>query len=410
MSTIQCHHCGAPLPVSQTNGVVRCAFCGTERIIGPAPTPAPFPSHPPTTPGSARKVGIGVGLFVVGMLGASAFATVAWTVSSIFSSGRTPSSTQAESWTQPQAPVGVVPAAPTPSTPSPPSFESRACLLADVTGDGAREIGGFIRRNRADDVHPAMIDGATGTIVWEASPTPWTRSQLLCLGERHFGYVDQEEFELAVFPVSGPAGEVRRTLTDELERYGVEGSCVTLRTEDRRTISISLGDGSDVRCAAHPRVRPHIDEEVTTGFVHGIIRMLRLPVVAEHGGMRYELRTRRPGTPFLEVTARGSGRELWTRPLRFVPVGGEAIGALGLAAAPGVVVVAGTERGSSRAEGITLVGLNADTGMERFATPILQGPFARLRGMFYNDRFVVVAGGTALVALDPATGAIAWQL
>src|SRR5690606_17748926 len=104
--------------------------------------------------------------------------------------------------------------------------------------------------------------------------------------------------------------------------------------------------------------------------------------------------------------ARGE-RELWRRTPRFVPVGGEGIGELGIVAAPGVVVTFGSER--SDPHSVFAIGLSAETGAERYVTP-LAGTAGRLRGAAHNGRFVIVSTGGGLYALHPETGAIAWQL
>ncbi len=439
MTNVKCQQCGAPLGPGY--GVIKCNFCGHSQMAGTPPvgsfgapppyspppygappgyTPPPYtppplqPFPPPAMPpsGSGRSA-IVLAVVAAGLILPCVGSAGVWMMAAAPSPPPytpPPPPTPGSSTPTPPRPFGSG-GGPTRSTepapPPPARFGSRACLLADTNGDGVREIGGCVTRGD-QRLRPVMVDGASGSILWEADPIPYEDKQVLCLGDRHIGVVDQEQFELIVFPASGPSGEVHRTLTDELDRFGVGEGCVSLRTEDRVTVSMSLDTGSDTHCSARPTTRPHIDEEVTTGMVDGIISMIHRPLVAENGGTRYELTTRRPGTPFLEVSASQGSRNLWTRPLRFVPVGGEAIGTLALAAAPGVVVVAGSERGRHNA-GVTLIGLGAEAGLELYATPISDS-WGNIRGMFYDGGHVIVADGTHLTALDPTTGTIAWTL
>ncbi|MEC7524886.1 MAG: hypothetical protein VYE22_33710 [Myxococcota bacterium] len=281
-----------------------------------------------------------------------------------------------------------------------------ACPLGDVDGDGARETGGLIVRGEERRARLAMVDGATGAVVWETAARERQELEPICLGDRHFGAIDQRAFELVVVPVTGVEGEVRRSLSDEVDRYGVGRDCLTVRTDDRTIVRASLDDLSDARCDARPRIRPHIEEEKAPGFQRGIISTLRRPVVAEVGPARYELRTRRPGTPFLEVSARHGGRERWSRPLDIVPVNGEAIGTLALGASPAGPVAFGSPRGTRGRGALFMVGLDAESGAERFRRE-LEG--YDVQGVFDNGRFVVVATRRHLYAVAP-DGEIAWRL
>lgn len=277
--------------------------------------------------------------------------------------------------------------------------------MVDSTGDGALEIGGVITRGD-QRIRPAMLDGSTGDVIWEAAPIGSSDYEIVCLGPSHLGVVDQHGFELTIFPATGIEGEVRRSLSDEVSSFRVGEGCLIVRTEDAQTVSMSLADASDTSCSAGGRIRAHIEEENTVGFRHGIYSMLR-PVEVEHGGMVYTLRTRRPGTPLLEVSAARGGRELWSRPVQYLPVGGDAIGYLAGAAAPGVVVVAGEERDKPFASNhMHLIGLDAETGAERYVTAT-EGH--GISGMFNNGRYIIVATRRRLVALEPASGEIAWQ-
>lgn len=197
---------------------------------------------------------------------------------------------------------------------------------------------------------------------------------------------------------------MRHVLTDEVFYYGSTQDCLRVRTDDGQRRSFALSDGSESRCEAPLGWRPHISHTVE----NGIISMLRRGARAERDGVSYRLTTRRPGTAFLVVSADQRGRELWNVPLRFVPVGGEAIGTLAIVATPGVVVAFGVARGSSD-QGITAVGLNADGGTERFATN-LPAFIASIDDVHYNERYVIARVLSRLDAIDPTTGTVAWSL
>lgn len=393
MTNNPCHRCGAPL--LSAYGSIRCAYCGAENVVAAPPLPAPQQWRTPPAPlrVPARAL-LALGLLPV------ALAVIVSIAGAVYSwIARRADSPPIVSGSASQ-PSGI--AAP------PPSFRSRVCFLADSTGDGVRELGGLVGRGDSR-VRVATLDGASGAVLWEAEPLEEDDKHLLCIGERHLAVVDQRRFELILHPVTGPASQTRRAISDELQRFGVSESCITLRTSDGAEVGVSLVSGADVQCDARLTSMPHIDDQVTVGLAYGIISMLE-PLAVEHGAERYRVTTRRPGTAFLEVSAYTNDVERWTHPLRFVPVRGERIGTLGAAAAPGVLVVFGSERGGVHGEGLYAIGLDADSGVERYATALPPGFIPRLRGVGFNGRYVVVSTGSELLALDPATGAIAWRI
>jgi hypothetical protein len=151
--------------------------------------------------------------------------------------------------------------------------------------------------------------------VWTADAIPEGDRQILCLGDRHFGAVDQDRFELFLQSTSGPT-QIRRALSDEVDRFGATESCIALRTEDRNVTGFSLEDGSETSCSAQLSRRPHLDY----GYTCEIISTISRPETATYEDMRYEVRPRRPGTPFLEVSSYRGQQQLWTRTTRFIPV------------------------------------------------------------------------------------------
>jgi outer membrane protein assembly factor BamB len=129
----------------------------------------------------------------------------------------------------------------------------------------------------------------------------------------------------------------------------------------------------------------------------------------EDGDLRYALHERQQGTALLEVSAHRRRRELWKRTTRFIRAGGPT-GALAMAAAPGTLVVFGSERRGDAT--LFAIGLDAQTGVERWERPLPAGPAVDLDSLFFNGRFVVFSESWSrrLVALDPATGETAWRI
>ncbi len=374
-----------------------------------APPPALRPAPRPSVP--ARMVAFVVVGVLLPALAMGALAVVAAVASSSTSSTHPPPPRPLHTSRRPVPAPSVPDEAPVEPPPPPPSpdVNSRICMVADRSGDGVRELVALVGDPPRNDgaKRPAIIDGASGALLWVgASAGASNDIYLLCAGDRWVGILDDASFVLRLIPLDTPEREARHVLTDEVFYYGATQSCLRLRTDDGRRPSFSLTDGSERSCDAPLDRRPHISHTVE----NGIIRTLR-GASAESGGVDYRLTTRRPGTPFLEVSASQRGRELWRVPLRFIPVGGEAIGTLAIAATPGVVVVLGSTRGGPRGTGVTAVGLNAEGGTERFATTLDDGDFGHSVGdLVYNDRFVVARTPGRLVALDPTTGSIAWTL
>ena len=393
--SFECKRCGAPLP-APTSGQVTCAYCGAVTLAAPG-----RPERPPQAPrvtisveassSASRQTNKILGTIVVIMV---------LTVAGLIAGGVILEVLLAKRTTR-----GAVSA---PSDVSAPWLGSRACLLGDATGDGVRDVGALVGRGADQSVRLALLDGATGELVWEGSPTAADAKELLCLGPAHLGVVDQRAFELTLVPASVPAGAIRRTLSDELTGFGFDGACLSLQTKDGASAGMAIADGSAVACPARARIRPEIDEENASGFRHGIISVIEQPFDVRWRDARYALRARQPGTPFLEVEAHRGGARLWSQRLPYVPAAGEAIGYLAATAAPDVVVVLGSRR--DRREDVVAVALDASTGNERWTLPLPPPVVVQVRGLFFNGRYVVVALSRSLTAIDPATGRIAWQL
>jgi len=282
-------------------------------------------------------------------------------------------------------------------------LDSRVCMLGDLNGDGVHELSVLVA-SRGERKIPTILDGATGDVHWQGQAlNRQSNIHLLCLGPQWLGVVDNQQFELLVVNTNEPSREVRRALSDELYRYGVSESCLSFRMDDRQRLGLSVEDGSEMSCRARANRRPHIEDTTTCGIISTIPRGVRF----EDDGVKFQLKAKRPGTPFLQVKATRGSRKLWELPLRLVPVGGEAIGCFVGVTTPGVFVVVGNSRGGKRQ--LTVIGLNTDAGTERYAvdTP---SSFSRVNEIYYNGRHVVMGLGRQLLALNPATGQMAWEI
>ena len=405
-----CPNCGAHLPAEY--GTIKCRYCGKEAFIKRPESRRPVATGGQSNSPAAKLVLIAaVGVFLVGLGGAVAIPLLLSSREEAglrIANGRVdPASAEAiqEAQRALEEAFGKSNGQTSPALPAVErvSLDSRVCLLADVDDDGVGEVGALVDVGESREKVPAILNGATGEPVWQGEPLGDDSDiHQLCVGSRWLAAVDNQNFELLMVNAHDTQRHVRRALSDELDRYGVGEDCLALRTEDRAQLGLSLKDGSEQACNTATRRRPHIEDSTTCG----IISTLRRGASFDLDGVAFHLGARRPGTPFLQASARRGRQELWDVPLRLVPVSGEAIGCFVGVATPGVFVVLGAPRGDDHA--ITALGLNAESGTERYAVDI-GGSFGRVRELFFNGRYVVIGLLRRALALDPATGATAWQ-
>lgn len=370
--TATCSNCGAHLPAKY--GSVRCRYCGRETLVH-------RPVGAATAPSVSRSSGIIVAVAVLLLMAMVGAASWVFTLGSLGSS---------ESIIVPGA-VDTL-------------LQSKICLLDDLNGDGAGEIGALVSPGNGDERAPAIVSGANGDIVWQGDTLgEGTDVHLLCVGSRWLAAVDNQQFELLLVNAHDPEKQTRRALSDSLEQYGTSETCLALSMADHSRLGFSLEDASEQDCDTPTERRPNSDDTTTCG----IISMLEDGVAFESEGVSFQLSARRPGTPFLQVAARRDDETLWDVPLRLVPVGGEQIGCFVAATCPGVFMVFGAPRGERH--GVSVLGLNPDSGTERYASRV-EGTYGTIRGLYYNGRFAVLGLPRRMVALDPATGQVAWQL
>ncbi|MEZ4337667.1 MAG: hypothetical protein R3B82_13695 [Sandaracinaceae bacterium] len=427
-----CPNCRGPMYVPAPGQAMRCPQCGFVSSVPTGPygghgTPPPpyggYGAPPPMAPPPAGRSSsglpwiLGIGLLVllapmcvVGMIFFGSFAAFFSTASPpppppIPAVPPPPPSTPLAN-PSPSGPSPVEPAAPSAPPPVPLHNLDRICRLNDTDGDGAHEIGALVARGRDRQRHPAIIDGATGEPRWVGEGLRDSHDiRLLCAGPDWLVVVDDERFELRMHPITSPDGVLVHTLTDEVDRFGVNEHCIGLRLEDGNRPSFSLDTGTEAAsCSVSYRSRPHISDSTTCG----IISMNRRGRTETLGDVSYQIHVRPRGTELLQVTARRRSRELWDRPLDLVPVGGTAIGCFAGAAMPGAVVVLGSTR--DEREGLVAIGLEEENGVERFRVQLNGDRMGSVRDVFSNGRFVIVTTSGQLQALDPANGATAWSM
>jgi hypothetical protein len=451
-SSPTCEQCGGPLPPAAPGAWVRCPYCGRQaqapkpgqaNPLGhthpaqaqPPPAVQPNPSGPvpmppygavaPPRPASRAPLLFAVAAMgVLGVMGAVVFMLVARVEPNRAtphppgalappavapaqpSDGTLPPGTVVPA--PPHAPSSAVPGAAVAPSPADRRVEGRLCMVGDRNGDGVRELAALVYRGRADPLlTPVVFDGTTGAVRWEGREfdTGGRDTYLLCAGASWLGIHDDGTFQLRLIPLDAPDREVRHVLSDEVFYWGATDDCIRFRTDDRQRTSFSLAhDGEERACSAPLDRRLHIPFSGERGIISTLRRGHR---VQGEGGVEFRLRGRRPGTAFLIASAHRRGRALWEIPLRFVPVDGEAIGTLAAVAAPDTMILFGQPRDQDIFSApLHIVGLDAESGAERFATPTNT---RRLGEFYYNGRYVVFGTDDTILAVDPGTGQIAWR-
>jgi hypothetical protein len=288
-------------------------------------------------------------------------------------------------------------AVPSPAAP-PAEWQSGACML-DGDGDEVMDFAGL--RGDNENAPAVVIDGNTGEVLFSGGSFAY-QDQIFCPVEGWIGVADRESFQIDLFEITGTEAHISHVLPDEPRKWGAAEGCLSFHSDDGRNTGISLPDGAQTEC----RVRPRHDFFVYPGMEDSITRSR---YVVEEDGVRYALHERQRGTEFLEVSAHQDHRELWKITTRFLRAGGPT-GALPMAVAPGTVVVFGSERTGD--EALFAIGLDAQTGIERWEQRLPTGPAVTLRSVHFNGRYVVYSElwKGVLLALDPAAGTTAWQV
>ncbi len=400
---MDCEKCGARLELPRDGtGVVRCKYCGNETPLpggwGRRPEPPPRPPvQMPVVP-RRRMSRLPFVLPVIIPVVAGGFALAMTVFQLHHAKDMVQQATRA--FTRGMARSMRPGTGPALTGPPTLAWRSTACPV-DANQDGVIDFGGLMGPDTSH-LSPTVIDGSTGKVLWQDAALAGRRWNAFCPSESWIGFRNHDQFVVELYPASGPAGKIRRVLSDAPLGFGMGDGCIALRSTDGEVVGLSLPSGHETHCAAHR----HHDTLNGPGVDHDIIHA---HLAAERAGVRYVLSERQRGTAFLEVAATRRHHTLWSVPLRFVRAGGPT-GTLGIVATPGMVVVIGSQRTDSH-KTLWVIGLADESGVERWATELPSRPAVDVRSMIFNQRYVVLSESwdDSIVALDPATGDIAWR-
>ncbi len=382
---MKCSQCGAPLDVSEGSTYARCQYCGVNvRLVAPEPQRVAPPQPQPDAGQRGLMVALAsMGLMLImGIAGALVLSTE-----------------DTQQLPPPPLPPPAVPSAPaaaaTPGPALPSHFSGPVCQL-DANGDGVWDLLGLSNVRGSSQPQPTVIDGASGAVIFRAEPRQQA-PQLACLDSRWFVVV-APNFQAEFYDARNLGAPVRVLLRDRLSAHAMGQGCVRLRTDDRSVTGIALPGGNVVACETKAKFN-----DMREGGP-GTIGLTEKRTELEHEGRTYELEKRSQGSHVLTVRVREGKKQLWSRELPYVaPTFNTGIATNGRS-----IAVWGAEPGNT-SDGI-LVGLDAQTGEQRYAVPANLTISHSFRHFAYNGRFIVVQVLNSLRAHEPETGAIAWRI
>lgn len=264
----------------------------------------------------------------------------------------------------------------------------------DANGDGVLDIAGRGAFPGSDHWAPLVVDGKTGRALWNGKPTV-AGARDVCWGPGLFA-VDEEDFKLRLFAAKAPDAERIVQLEDHVSSYGAGQNCLRLQLANGSTVSLAVNGERIARCEASESINP--------GRRLGVSTSSSEAMAVTVGSRSFELTTRQPGTPFLTLSASENGKPIWRRDFPFI----QADLGKGLAIAGDLIMVYGAEpRGD---EFGVLIGVDAATGVQRYAVPQGSHWSGRIQGMFFNGQYVIVMWGFGLHAYDPADGKRVWNI
>jgi hypothetical protein len=353
---------------------VLCAYCGVsnqlaaaERALPAAPAYSPVPAvHVAAATGKSRVrvwvlvVGLG---FAVVVLCVIAFGGVAgFSASSL--------STALLEWYTPP------------------------CLV-DANGDAALDLAGMSATPGSEQWKLRLVDGATGSVLWSENDYAPVNG-VICASPRYFG-VDGGDFRLRLFSAKALASPMTIPLSDHVDKLGLGDNCLLLKTADDAQKAVDLAGNSVARCDP-----PALTDAWGDWGVKSLDTERGLERTS--GAKTFKLTYRSPGTPFLILTARAQDRDLWSKTLPLIKAGSN----LAFVVTPGLLIVYGADPQDDH-YGV-LVGIDPETGTQRYAVRQDSHWSANFRSMHWNGRFVIIDWGFGLHAYDPSDGHRAWHI
>lgn len=383
-----CSQCGAPLEVTEGAQFARCQYCGVNvRLLPHAAPNVAVPAPPPTLQPSGRNLAPMIAIAAAGSMAAMGVA-----VSLILSPAEVAHPIPRPPSQLPASAAASISATNEPAAPS--RFGGPVCLL-DANGDGVSDLLGMSGLQGSAN-QPTVVDGATGALLWRGEIQDKT-PQLACLDSRWFVLV-APNFQAEFYDARNMGAPVRVLLRDTLDSYAMGTGCVRLRTSDRSFQGIALPGGTVVPCETKEK-----QNDLREGG-RGVIGLTGSQAKLEHDGRTYTLEKRKQGSGVLSVRVLDGKKALWTRELPYVaPTFDTGIATNGRSIALWAAEPGANDRG-------ILVGLDAETGEQRYAVRSQLMVSNSFRYFDYNGRFVVIQLWGSLHAYDPDTGALAWKI
>lgn len=375
---IKCQHCGAPLDVDPNEQVVRCQFCKAttrveqphERPVAPMPSPA-FPQPPAVRVQPKGKGGCAVGVLAlaIALVGASVAGVVALGTGASTVVGKSSSVMGSPAW----------------------NTSAGACLL-DANGDGVFDVGG-LTGPPGTGTTPTIVDGKTGDVIWSGEPSIKGASST-CAGDAWL-VVHRPDFRIEFHDARKPEVPVKYLARDKLQGISLGKGCVNIETQDRTTTGVALPGGTATTCNA-PKPR-----RVTAEWP-GVVGLTDDGTTIGVGPRKYSVKKRKSGTKMLTVEVSEAGKTLWSKELPYAsPTFNTAI-----AVGRGMVMVwAASPADRQRA---ILVGLDADTGTQKYEHPQDGQVTNSIEQFAFNGRYLIAMYWGKVYAYEPKTGEIVW--
>jgi hypothetical protein len=374
-----CKNCGAPLSGAPGQLSVQCSYCGTNHhLAAPAALPAhaaPSPAPPSRKALAVVAISIALGLLIAFMVvrlsvGTGSGVSAGAGVNTSFRLGANTFGSTFLEWYTP------------------------TCLV-DANGDGALDVAGLAAAPGSQRWKLHLVDGLTGNVLWsekEYKPV----NGIVCLSPHFFG-LEADDFRLQLFPAKKLDSPLTIPLSDHIDQLGAGDGCVLIKTRDGAQKSVSLTAGPVGQCNAPGLGDPWGNWGINEGSTDSGVERVS-------AGKTFLLSYRNPGTPFLTLTARAQGQQLWTQSLSAIkPNSG-----LAFAVTPGMLVVYGVDPKDD--DFGVVIGVDPETGAQRYAVRQDSSNSADFRSFHFSGKLVLIDWGFGLHAYDPADGRRVWHI